>query len=134
MHSYIVRMIGTRAFYGFNNNKNNETKVVYFTTKRDAEKFASFLSCYIKSYKKVPEVWEYDITYESIKYQDKFELYKIEDKCLKYMLGMHNLGYHECMIVDNNILCLDSGIYDVEEQIKIDGLEKLVYTNDEYLY
>ena len=38
------------------------------------------------------------------------------------------------MIVDNNILCLDSGIYDVEEQIKIDGLEKLVYTNDEYLY
>ena len=53
------------------------------------------MSCYIKSYKKVPEVWEYDITYESIKYQDKFELYKIEDKCLKYMLGMHNLGYHE---------------------------------------
>ena len=42
MNSYIVRMIGTQAFYGFNNNKNNETKVVYFTTKRDAENLQVF--------------------------------------------------------------------------------------------
>ena len=127
-YSYSIRCIHTDQFYGINHTPKNElhgsTRVAYFSKKKDAEKFASFLTKYMKTHKKVPKLYEYEECEYPNDYTDDFVIYKLGSKYMHFMLGMYGLGFHKCEIVDDFILCLDSGIENVSEIYKINLLKK----------
>jgi len=126
-YSYSIRRICTNQFYGINHTPKNEvhgkTRVTYFSRKQDAEKFASFMTNYMKRYGKVPKLYEYKEYEYTTDFTNDFVIHELETNNMNYMLGMYGLGFHKCEIVDDFVLCLDSGIEHVYEEYKINLLK-----------
>ena len=128
MSVYAIRSLCTTEFYGFRRVSPDEsktiTKVVYFRDKKDAEKFASFL----KEYKHImaPQLYEYEETKSYKSYKKEYSIFELPDGFMKLMLGMSGLGYHECKIHEDQVYCIDTGILDVCDEVKVDVFESII--------
>lgn len=110
---YCIKTISTSTYYSIR--KTPITKVVYFKSYIDAQKFASFLSLNHNSFK---ELHEYQIPKNIQIYDEYFEIEKHEKEFFNFNLSLNNLGFHECKVIDESIYCIDSGIFDVHLDIK----------------
>lgn len=122
MYAYAIRSIYTSDFYGFTRvTKSDEcvTKVPYFHNKRDAEKFASFLTHCTHT----PQLYEYEETESPKEYVKEYRIYRLPDNFLRMMLGMSGIGYHECIIHDNSVHCIKTGIVDIHPSVRADVME-----------
>lgn len=109
MYVYAIRSIYTSDFYGFTRVTKSDacvTKVPYFHSKRDAEKFASFLT----NCTHTPQLYEYEDTESPKEYIKEYSIYRLPESFLQLMLGMSGVGYHECIIKDDIVYCLNTGI------------------------
>ncbi len=117
MYAYAIRSIYTSNFYGFTRVTKSDTivtKVPYFQNKRDAEKFASFLThC-----KHTPQLYEYEDTGNQKEYIKEYIIYKLPDNFLRFMFGMSGIGYHECFIQDDLVYCTKTGILNVPSTMR----------------
>lgn len=128
MYVYAIRSIHTSHFYGFTRVTKSDacvTKVPYFHTKRDAEKFASFLTLY----EGTPQLYEYEDTGNHKAYVDDYCIYRMSDSFLQFMLGMHGIGFHECTIRDDTVCCVQTGMMDFPPIVKGTVLES-AYNRD----
>lgn len=126
-YAYSIRRICTNQYYGFYYETNNDignTKIAYFTKKKDAEKFASFLCKYMKDKNQSPQMYEYETSDDN--YMQEYCIYKLNDKFMNFMLGIHGIGFHKCQIIDDFVLCMDSGICNVEDSVKLDIMESMI--------
>ena len=121
MYAYAIRSIYTSNFYAFTRVKSDTcvTKVPYFHNKRDAEKFASFLT----QCKDTPQLYEYEDTGNPKAYVKEYCIFRLHDNFLRLMLGMSGIGYHECIINDDLVYCIKSGIIDVHPIVRADVME-----------
>jgi hypothetical protein len=131
MYAYAIRSIYTSDFYGFTRVKENVcvTKVPYFHNKRDAEKFASFLTHCTHT----PQLYEYEDTGNPKEYVKDYCIYRLPDNFLRLMLGMSGIGYHECIINDDLVYCTDTGIMDVPSNVRGDVMESSYNRNIDVL-
>lgn len=117
MYAYAIRSIYTSNFYGFTRVTKSDvcvTKVPYFHNKRDAEKFASFLTHCTHT----PQLYEYEETESPKEYIKEYSIYRLPDTFLQLMLGMSGVGYHECIIQDGSVYCTKTGILDVPSTVR----------------
>ena len=116
MSVFAIRSLCTTDFYAFRriNKYTNKciTKVVYFNEKKDAEKFASYLAS--SEFVISPQLYEYDEVESQKAYHGEYSIYEMSKSYMRLMLGLADLGYHECEIVDGNVICRDSGKLEID--------------------
>ena len=110
---YCIKTITTPNYYSIK--KTPITKVVYFNSYVDAQKYASFLSLNYNIFK---ELHEYQNPKNMHIYDEYFEIEKHEKEFFNFNLSLNNLGFHECVVIDDVIHCIDTGIFDIHSDIK----------------
>ena len=128
MYAYAIRSIHTSDFYGFTRVTKSDacvTKVPYFHNKRDAEKFASFLTHCTHT----PQLYEYEDTGNDKAYTKQYSIYRLPDTFLQLMLGMSGIGYHECVIQNDIVYCTKTGMLDVPCTVRGNVMESTYNRN-----
>jgi hypothetical protein len=116
---YCIKTITNSNYYSIK--KTPITKVVYFNSYIDAQKYASFLSLHYNTFK---QLHEYKKPNNIHIYHEYFEIEKHEKEFFNFQLSLNNLGFHECEVIDDLVHCMDTGIFDVHSDIKN------IYIND----
>ena len=87
-------------------------KICYFTSKRDALRVSKFTSKYVDEHNKLPQLHEYERDSERVYhiFEKNTTINAHDETEFKKQLMVRNLGYHECVLFDDDIMCLDSYI------------------------
>lgn len=105
-HIYTIHVIPHKVHLHVGN------KICYFTDKRDALRVSKFASKYVDGSDGMPKLQEYedcgDKTYHVFEKNTTVHTHNEED--FKHQLMLRNLGYHECVIFGDHIVCVDSHI------------------------
>lgn len=85
-------------------------KICYFANKRDALRVSKFTSKYVEERGKLPGLHEYETVDDSSIFEKNTSIRAHEESAFKKQLLLRNLGYHECVLSDDDIVCVDSYI------------------------
>ena len=87
-------------------------KICYFANKRDALRVSKFTSKYVEEHGKLPQLYEYERDIDRVYHilEKNTTINAHEESEFKKQLLLRNLGYHECVLSDDDIVCVDSYI------------------------
>ena len=127
MKIYAIKNIYLQEYYSIK--QREKTKVVYFSKYRDAIKFSKFLSGSDKKKSKVPELHEYKTYNKQLLNITKYHIEQLDKTPFDYRLGLNHLGYHEVEIVDDILVCRDSGYVQTTQKAKIRSFNEIFDKN-----
>ena len=121
---FTIRLINTSQLYSVHHFRKHmgKTKIVYFDTKSDAKKFATFLS---QTSIQNPLLYEY-VEPDEILENSMYKVLEVNEEFIKRDTGVSNMGYHKCIISNGNVTCIETGFQTMNECIIVDYLEKLL--------
>lgn len=108
MKVYTIKQIQLHQYYSIK--QREKCKVVYFNKYKDAVKFTKFLSDEDKRNSNFsPELHEYKNKDKGLMNVSKYQVEQINKEPFDYRLGLNHLGYHEVQIINDIVVCMDSG-------------------------
>ena len=119
---YSIKTLINPQYYGLRHT--NITKVVYFRHLKDAQKMAAFLS----SNNQNNNLYDYKQPDNIYKYNEFYEIEKQSKDFMNFTLALNDIGFHECEIVDDIIYCMDTGIFDLHEEVKSQYISERLVT------
>lgn len=124
MKVFTIKQIQLQQYYSIK--QKDKCKVVYFNKYKDAVQFIKFLSDNdnLNTNSNIL-LHQYENRHKSSMNISKYQVEQIEKKPFDYRLGLNHLGYHEVEIIDDTIVCMDSGYVIPKTSSVISSLDKI---------